>query len=166
MRVEVTSGTITERYLQATDITKIDSTSKVFFLEESEYEIPEILFGDGKVGKDLLNGDVISVSYSTSSGTGANGLKVFENIGTFRDNLGNSITSGITTTATSFPDGGSRADSGFFGSRLNRVTCPQSRDPRWNLHSVMNMTYFRYWFWIIADLRVEPRAETRRTKTR
>ena len=111
MRVEVTSGTITERYLQATDITKIDSTSKVFFLEESEYEIPEILFGDGKVGKDLLNGDVISVSYSTSSGTGANGLKVFENIGTFRDNLGNSITSGITTTATSFPDGGSRAES-------------------------------------------------------
>ena len=76
MRVEVTSGTITERYLQATDITKIDSTSKVFFLEESEYEIPEILFGDGKVGKDLLNGDVISVSYSTSSGTGANGLSL------------------------------------------------------------------------------------------
>ena len=111
MRVEVTSGTVTERYLQATDITKIDSTSKVFFLEESEYEIPEILFGDGKVGKDLENGDVISVSYSTSSGTGANGLKVFENIGTFRDNLGNSITSGITTTATSFPDGGARAES-------------------------------------------------------
>ena len=111
MRVEVTSGTVTERYLQATDITKIDSTSKVFFLEESEYEIPEILFGDGKVGKDLLNGDVISVSYSTSSGTGANGLKVFENIGTFRDNLGNAITSGITTTATSFPDGGARAES-------------------------------------------------------
>ena len=110
MRVEVTSGTVTERYLQATDITKIDSTSKVFFLEESEYEIPEILFGDGKVGKDLENGDVISVSYSTSSGTGANGLKVFENIGTFRDNLGNAITSGISTVATSFPDGGARAE--------------------------------------------------------
>ena len=34
LRVLVTSGTVTERYLQATDITKIDSTSKVFFLEE------------------------------------------------------------------------------------------------------------------------------------
>ena len=110
MRVEVTSGTITERYIQATDITKIDSTSKVFFLEESEYEIPEILFGDGKVGKDLENGDVVSVQYSTSSGTGANGLKVFENIGTFRDNLNNTITSGITITATTFPDGGSQAE--------------------------------------------------------
>ena len=51
MIVEVTSGTITEKYLQATDITKIDSTSKVFFLEESEYQIPEILFGDGVIGK-------------------------------------------------------------------------------------------------------------------
>ena len=110
MQVEVTSGTITERYLQATDITKIDSTSKVFFLEESEYEIPEILFGDGKVGLDLENGDVVSVRYSTSSGTGANGLKVFENIGTFRDNLNNTITSGITITATTFPDGGSQAE--------------------------------------------------------
>ena len=110
MRVEVTSGTVTERYLQATDLTKVDSTSKVFFLEESEYEIPEILFGDGKVGKDLTNGDVVEVQYSTSNGIGANGLKVFENIGTFRDNNGNSITSGITISATSFPDGGALAE--------------------------------------------------------
>ena len=87
MIVEVTSGTITEKYLQATDITKIDSTSKVFFLEESEYQIPEILFGDGVIGKALANGDVVTVKYTTSSGNGANGLKVFENIGTYRDNL-------------------------------------------------------------------------------
>ena len=107
MIVEVTSGTITEKYLQATDITKIDSTSKVFFLEESEYQIPEILFGDGVVGKALNNGDVVTVKYTTSGGTGANGLKVFENIGTYRDNAGNAITSGITITAVSFPDGGS-----------------------------------------------------------
>ena len=110
MIVEVTSGTITEKYLQATDITKIDSTSKVFFLEESEYQIPEILFGDGVVGKALANGDVVTVKYTTSAGIGANGLKVFENIGTFRDNLNNSITSGITITATSFPDGGSEPE--------------------------------------------------------
>ena len=110
MIVEVTSGTITEKYLQATDITKINSTSKVFFLEESEYQIPEILFGDGVVGKALENGDVVTVTYTTSAGTGANGLKVFENIGTFRDNLNNSITSGISITATSFPDGGSEPE--------------------------------------------------------
>ena len=110
MIVEVTSGTITEKYLQATDITKIDSTSKVFFLEESEYQIPEILFGDGVIGKALTNGDVVTVRYTTSSGNGANGLKVFENIGTYRDNAGNAISSGITVTAVSFPDGGSEPE--------------------------------------------------------
>ena len=97
MIVEVTSGTVTEKYLQATDITKIDSTSKVFFLEESEYQIPEILFGDGTIGKALTNGDVVTVKYSTSAGIGANGLKVFENIGTFRDNNLNAITSGTVS---------------------------------------------------------------------
>ena len=110
MIVQVTSGTITEKYLQATDITKIDSTSKVFFLEESEYQIPEILFGDGVVGKALLNGDVVTVKYTTSAGRGANGLKVFENIGTYRDNLNNAITSGITINAISFPDGGAEPE--------------------------------------------------------
>ena len=111
MIVEVTSGTITEKYLQATDITKIDGNSKVFFLEESEYEIPEVLFGDGIIGKNLANGDVVDVKYTTSTGTGANGLKVFNNIGTFRDNNLNAITSGITITVTSFPDGGASAES-------------------------------------------------------
>ena len=108
--VQVTSGTVTEKYLQATDITKIDANSKVFFLEESEYQIPEILFGDGIVGKKLENGDVVTVKYTTSAGVGANGLKVFENIGTFRDSLNNAITSGITITATSFPDGGAEPE--------------------------------------------------------
>tara|TARA_B100000609_G_scaffold98344_1_gene78298 strand:- start:1416 stop:3266 length:1851 start_codon:yes stop_codon:yes gene_type:complete len=111
MIVQVTSGTITEKYLQATDITKIDSTSKIFFLEESEYQIPEILFGDGVVGKALTNGDVVTVKYATSAGAGANGLKVFENIGTYRDNLNNAITSGISITATQFPDGGAEPES-------------------------------------------------------
>jgi len=110
MIVQVTSGTVTEKYLQATDITKIDADSKVFFLEESEYQIPEILFGDGVVGKALSNGDVITVKYTTSAGVGANGLKVFENIGTFRDNLNNQISSGISISATSFPDGGSEPE--------------------------------------------------------
>ena len=49
--------------------------------------------------------------YTTSAGSGANGLKVFENIGTYRDNLGNAITSGITITTVSFPDGGAEPES-------------------------------------------------------
>ena len=36
MTVEVTRGTVTDAYLEATDITTVNNISKVFFLEESE----------------------------------------------------------------------------------------------------------------------------------
>ena len=111
LRVEVTSGTVTEAYLKATDITKIDNSSKVYFLEESEYGRPEILFGDDVLGKALLDGDVISVTYTTSSGAGANGLTGFDFIGTVRDNNSNTITTGITTTLLTNPDGGAVQES-------------------------------------------------------
>ena len=111
LKVEVTSGTVTESYLKATDITKIDNDTKVYFLEESEYGRPEVLFGDNILGKALLDGDVISVTYTTSSGAGANGLTSFDFIGTVRDNNSNTITSGITTTLVTNPDGGAVQES-------------------------------------------------------
>ena len=111
LKVTVTTGTTTESYLKATDITKIDGTSKVFFLEESEYGRPEILFGDNIVGKALLNDDVVSVTYTTSTGNGANGLTSFDFIGTLKDNNSNTITTGITTSLVSAPDGGAIQES-------------------------------------------------------
>ena len=68
MSVEVTRGTITDAYLMATDITAVNNISKVFFLEESESKRPELVFGDGILGEGLVNGDVIEVTYPTSSG--------------------------------------------------------------------------------------------------
>ena len=59
----------------------------------------------------ILDGDVVSCQYTTSSGSGANGLNAFENIATIRDNANNAITSGITITLVSRPDGGAEAES-------------------------------------------------------
>ena len=111
LRIEVTSGTTTEAYLKATDITKINGESKVYFLEESEYGRPEILFGDNVLGRALVNDDVVTVTYTTSSGAGANGLTSFDFIGTVKDNDSNSITSGVTVSLISPPDGGSVRES-------------------------------------------------------
>jgi hypothetical protein len=111
LKVEVTSGTVTESYLKATDITKIGNTSKVYFLEESEYGRPEVLFGDNVLGKALLDGDVVSVTYTTSSGANSNGLTSFDFIGTLRDNNNNAITSGVTATLVTNPDGGADQES-------------------------------------------------------
>ena len=111
LKIEVTSGTTTEAYLKATDITKINGESKVYFLEESEYGRPEILFGDNVLGKALSDGDVVSVTYTTSSGSGANGLTSFDFIGTLRDNNSIAITSGVTVELITNPDGGADRES-------------------------------------------------------
>ncbi len=111
MSVEVTRGTLTDAYLEGTDITSVSNVSKVFFLEESEYKRHELIFGDGVLGEALLNGDVIEAYYTTSSGSGPNGLKNFSFAGTVKDSQNNPITSGITLTLDAPPDGGAEKES-------------------------------------------------------
>ena len=106
MTVEVTRGTITDAYLEATDITSISNISKIFFLEESETRRPELIFGDGILGEALVNGDVIEATYPTSIGVGPNGLTGYSFAGTVKDSRNAPITSGITLTLDVPPDGG------------------------------------------------------------
>ena len=111
MTVEVSRGTVTDAYLQATDITTVDNISKIFFLEEAETRRPEIIFGDGILGEALVNGDVIEATYPTSVGAGPNGLTGYSFAGTVKDSRNTPITSGITLTLTSIPDGGAGPES-------------------------------------------------------
>ena len=106
MTVEVTRGTITDAYLEATDITAVNNISKIFFLEEAESKKPELIFGDGVLGEALVNGDVIEVTYPTSIGAEPNGLSGFSFAGTVKDSRNAPITSGITLTLDTPPDGG------------------------------------------------------------
>ena len=111
MTVEVSRGTVTDAYLQATDITTVSNISKVFFLEEAESRRPELIFGDGILGEALVNGDVIEAKYPTSIGTAPNGLTGYSFAGTVKDSRNSPITSGITLTLTAVPDGGASPES-------------------------------------------------------
>ena len=111
MTVEVSRGTVTDAYLQATDITTVSNISKVFFLEEAESRRPELIFGDGILGEALVNGDVIEAKYPTSIGTAPNGLTGYSFAGTVKDSRNSPITSGITLTLTAVPDGGAAPES-------------------------------------------------------
>ena len=111
MTVEVSRGTVTDAYLQATDITTVSNISKVFFLEEAESRRPELIFGDGILGEALVNGDVIEAKYPTSIGTAPNGLTGYSFAGTVKDSRNSPITSGITLTLTAVPDGGATPES-------------------------------------------------------
>jgi len=69
------ANTIT--YTQASDITSITGTSEVYFLEATTDNQYEIKFGDGTIGKQLLNNNVVSISYRVTNGTDANLIGTF-----------------------------------------------------------------------------------------
>ena len=59
------------------DVTTIKGTDKVFFLQEVESQKYEITFGDGAVGKQLSDGNIIFIEYIVTSGTLANKASTF-----------------------------------------------------------------------------------------
>lgn len=73
-------------YNLATDFLTLDGNSLVYFLEESNTGTYNISFGDGILGKQLIDGCKIVVSYLVSQGTdsvGANNFSLTGNIGNY-----------------------------------------------------------------------------------
>ena len=66
----------------ALDVTTITSTQRVYFLQEVEDQKYEIFFGDGAIGRQLADGNIIFVEYLTTSGTLANKASAFTAVGT------------------------------------------------------------------------------------
>jgi hypothetical protein len=77
MIVTVTSGGATETYTLSTGISNITTTSTVYYAQENEEGYIEIYFGDGTLGKSLLDGDVIDVTYIIVDQDHANGASQF-----------------------------------------------------------------------------------------
>jgi hypothetical protein len=67
-----TGNTATEVYNRVTDILDVDSTSNVYFLQEGKKGNFQIYFGDGVIGKQLIDGATVSVSYLVTKGDTAN----------------------------------------------------------------------------------------------
>ena len=78
--VSVNSGGTTESYTLSTDVSTITTTSKVFYTQENEDAYTEIYFGDGTLGKELSDGDIITVTYIIVDSEHANGSKQFSQI--------------------------------------------------------------------------------------
>lgn len=85
-----------DTYRLATDILSLNSSSKVYFLQESVDGYYEIYFGDGILGKQLVDGNIVKVSYLVTSGTssyGANSFVLMDTVGGFSNNSVTPITS-------------------------------------------------------------------------
>ena len=99
-------------YASADNILNLDGTSEVFFVEEIEDENFELFFGDGVFGKKLENGNVVEVSYLTTTAGKSNGAKTFTFSGIIFEK-GNSTAIPYTTshTTVSASSGGATAES-------------------------------------------------------
>ena len=100
IRVTVQSTT-NEIYSLYNNILQVDSTSKLFLIQEIEDEKYEILFGDGIIGKKPPAGAIISVSYIVTNGKLGNGARNFSFVGILRDDTDATVTSGISVLRTS-----------------------------------------------------------------
>ena len=75
------SDTTTSTYTEATDITQVTTSSKVYFLQEVENGKFEVYFGDGVIGAALSDDNIVIMTYVVSNKADANGAAIFTNSG-------------------------------------------------------------------------------------
>jgi hypothetical protein len=105
MTVSVNSGGTSTAYALASDISNILSTSKVYFTQENEDGFTEVYFGDGSIGAELNDGDIITIQYTIVDVIHANGANTFsltDAINGFSDS---------TVVTTNIAQGGSEKES-------------------------------------------------------
>ena len=91
------------KYSLQDSLFEVTSDSNVYFIQESEDERYELIFGDNVFGKKLENNNFITVDYISSSGDAANGITDFTFAGriTYTRNSQNyNVTSGISLYTT------------------------------------------------------------------
>ena len=99
IRVTVKSTT-NEIYELYNNILRVDSTSKLFLIQEIEDEQYEILFGDGIIGKKPPAGAIIEVTYIVTNGALGNNARNFSFVGILKDDTNSTITGGMSLLTT------------------------------------------------------------------
>ena len=94
------SSTAYDNYTKFESLINVDSSSRVYYLQENSNEYYEVYFGDGVTGKKPLNNNIVTLDYVFTNGPDANGANSF----TMVDNIGTFGNIAITTLAKA--DGG------------------------------------------------------------
>ena len=104
-----TSDTTTTTYILTTDITGLNSTSKVYYLEQNPQGKYQIYFGDDIIGKSLSVGNIITIQYLVATGSAVNVSSTVTQSFTAGGTIGGS--SNIAITVNSNSTGGADAES-------------------------------------------------------
>ena len=97
--------TTTNTYTLATGLKSLTSTSKAYFLQETASGKFEIYFGDGVIGQNLSDGNIVILEYIVTNKEEANGASSF----TLSGSIGGFTNVSITTKSNA--QGGSEAES-------------------------------------------------------
>ena len=100
-------------YSLVDNIINVNSTSKIYLLQEVQDEKYELLFGDGLIGEKLQNASVITVNYIVTDGKDGNGATSFSFSGTTRDasNVPIASNTGVIITTNQSSQNGSDIES-------------------------------------------------------
>ena len=90
----------TDTYNLAGNVTSLDENSRVYYLEETDDQRYKVIFGDGVIGRQLIDGEYITMNYVTTFGVEANGADNFSFIGQIKDSDGRVIPPQSITTTT------------------------------------------------------------------
>jgi len=119
----------TDTYSPAANVTNADGTSRIYYLEETDDMRYRLVFGDGSIGRKLIDGEYITISYVSTDGVEANGAKGFNFIGNVvdSDNRVVSPNSISLTTKDAAQDGEDRETSLSVKFRAPRAYATQNR---------------------------------------
>ena len=87
-------------YSSVDNILEVNSTSKIYLLQEVQDEKYELLFGDGLIGTKLENNSVITVNYIVTDGEEGNGASSFSFAGSITPNIQTGSVSVITNQSS------------------------------------------------------------------
>jgi hypothetical protein len=87
-------------YSSVDNILNVDSSSRIYLLQEVQDEKYELLFGDGLIGQKLENNAVITVNYIVTDGEDGNGASSFSFAGSSSPNSETGSVSVITNQSS------------------------------------------------------------------
>ena len=89
-----------DEYSLSSNVTALTATSRVYFLEETEDLRYKVIFGDGVLGRKLIDNEFIVLEYITTDGPKANGANKFSFIGQAVDVTGRAVLPSQMSLAT------------------------------------------------------------------
>ena len=102
------------QYFSVDNILNVNSTSKIYLLQEVQDEKYELLFGDGLIGQKLSNNSIITVTYIVTDGVSGNGASSFSFAGSLKDSsnmVASNFSSAISITTNQQSQNGAEIES-------------------------------------------------------